>query len=170
MTFRLIGAVLVAAGGAWIGFQAAASLRRRVQALREMADGLAVLERELELNAPPLPRLLAWGAVHSQGPALVLFEGCIQGLNNLAQEDFSSLWRRLVGEQEGLGRAGQALLSPLGDTLGRYDATQQRERISALRHRLEELATRLEEDSRRQGRVYQALGLSGGAFLVILLL
>ena len=31
-------------------------------------------------------------------------------------------------------------------------------------------AGRLEEDSRRQGRVYQVLGLSGGAFLVILLL
>ena len=35
---------------------------------------------------------------------------------------------------------------------------------------LEELAGRLEADSRRQGRVYQAVGLSGGAFLVILLL
>ena len=35
---------------------------------------------------------------------------------------------------------------------------------------LEELAGRMEEDSRRLGRVYQVLGLSGGAFLVILLL
>ena len=36
--------------------------------------------------------------------------------------------------------------------------------------RREERAVRLGADSRRQGRVYQALGLSGGAFLVILLL
>ena len=35
---------------------------------------------------------------------------------------------------------------------------------------MEELAVRQEADSRRQGRAYQALGLSGGAFLVILLL
>ena len=38
------------------------------------------------------------------------------------------------------------------------------------RRMLGELAGRLEADSRRQGRVYQVLGLSGGAFLVILLL
>ena len=45
-----------------------------------------------------------------------------------------------------------------------------RERASAARRRLEELAGREQEESRRQGRVLQALGLSGGAFLVILLL
>ena len=54
--------------------------------------------------------------------------------------------------------------------MGRYDAERQREALAAARRRLEELAGRLEEDCRRQGRVYQALGLSGGAFLVILLL
>ena len=36
--------------------------------------------------------------------------------------------------------------------------------------RLEEMADRVERDYRRRGRVYEALGLSGGAFLVILLL
>lgn len=170
MTVRFLGAALVAAGGAWLGFQAAAGLRRRVRALEEMAEGLALLERELELTAPPLPRLMALGAARSRGPARILFQGCVQGLDNLAQEDFFSLWCRLVGEQTGLGQDGQALLLSLGNTLGRCDAGQQREGISAVRRRLEELAGRLEADSRRQGRVYQALGLSGGAFLVILLL
>ena len=51
---RLMGAVLVAAGGAFLGFQAAAGLRRRVRAVRQMGAGLALLEQELELNAPPL--------------------------------------------------------------------------------------------------------------------
>ena len=78
--------------------------------------------------------------------------------------------RRLAEEQAGLPPEGRAILSALGDTLGRYEAPRQREALSAARRRLEELAVRLEADSRRQGRVYQALGLSGGAFLVILLL
>jgi len=167
---RLTGAVLVAAGGAFLGFQAAAGLRRRVRVLRQMEAGLALLERELELNAPPLSRLMERGAAHSEGPARALFEGCLQGLDHLDREDFSTLWRHLTAEQSALPPEGQAILSPLGDTLGRYEAERQREALSAARRQLEELASRLEKDSRRQGRVYQALGLSGGAFLIILLL
>ena len=167
---RLMGAVLVAAGGAFLGFQAAAGLRRRVRAVRQMGAGLALLERELELNAPPLSRLLERGAARSEGPAKALFQCCVQGLDHLEREEFSSLWRRLAGEHPELTVEGQAILSPLGDTLGRYEAPRQLEALSAARRRLEELAARLEADSRRQGRVYQALGLSGGAFLVILLL
>ncbi|MCI8304625.1 MAG: stage III sporulation protein AB [Lawsonibacter sp.] len=167
---RMVGAVLVAAGGGWLGFQAAIGMRTQVRALRQTSAGLALLERELELSAPPLPQLLAWGAARSQGPARELFQGCVQGLERLEREDFSSLWRRLAGAQTLLGEEGQAVLLPLGDTLGRYDAGQQREALAAARRRLEELAARQEEDSRRRGRVYEALGLSGGAFLVILLL
>lgn len=167
---RLVGAVLVAAGGAALGFQAAAGLGRRVRALEETAQGLALLERELELNAPPLSRLLERGAERSRGPAEALFRECLRGLDNLDREDFSTLWRRLVSDCCALGSEGQAVLAPLGDTLGRYDGERQREALAAARRRLEELAARLEEDSRRRGRVYQALGLSGGAFLVILLL
>lgn len=167
---RLVGAALVAAGGAWIGFQAAAALRRQVRELRQLEAGLSLLERELELNAPPLARLLERGAARSQGPARVLFQGCLRGLGRLDREDFSCLWRRLVEEQTGLPPEGRDILSPLGDTLGRYEAERQREVLSAARRRLGELSARLEADSRRLGRVYQALGLSGGAFLVILLL
>ncbi len=167
---RLVGAVLVAAGGACLGFQAAAGLRKRGRAVRQMEAGLALLERELELNAPPLSRLLERGAAHSGGPARALFQDCVRGLDSLDQEDFPSLWRRLAGERTELTAEGQAVLMPLGDTLGRYEVDRQREALSAAGRQLEELAARLEADSRRQGRVYQALGLSGGAFLVILLL
>ena len=166
---RLMGAVFVATGGAFLGFQAAASLRRRVRSLYQTGAGLALLEGELELSAPPLAQLLERGAARSEGPARQLFEGCVQGLDRLDQEDFSSLWRRLTGELD-LPPEGQAILAPLGDILGRYEAKRQWEAVSAARRRLEELSARLEADSRRQGRVYQALGLSGGAFLVILLL
>lgn len=165
-----MGAALVAAGGAALGFQAAVGLRKQVRALEEMSQGLALLERELELNAQPLSRLLERGAERSRGPAEELFRDCLQGLNHLDREDFSSLWRRLVSGCHALGSEGQAVLFPLGDTLGRYDGERQREALAAARRRLEELSARLEEDSRRRGRVYQALGLSGGAFLVILLL
>lgn len=167
---RLIGAALVASGCAWLGFQAAAELRRRVRILRGLGEGLAVLERELELTAPPLPQLLERAAAHSTGPARQLFQGCGQQLPRLEEERFSALWRGQVGRLKGLNQEGRAVLDALGDILGRYDSQAQREGVAAARRRLEQLADQEESERRRRGRVYQALGLSGGAFLVILLL
>ena len=40
---RLMGAVLVAAGCAWVGFQVFEGMRRRVAELRELARGLALV-------------------------------------------------------------------------------------------------------------------------------
>ena len=167
---RLMGAVLIAVGCAVLGFRAAAGLQAQVRAVGQMAGGLALLEGELELSAPPLSQLMARGAARSQGPARARFQDCARGLTRLDREDFPSLWRRLTAERTELGAEGQAVLLPLGETLGRCGADRQLEALSSARRRLEALSARLEADSRRQGRVYQALGLSGGAFLVILLL
>ena len=161
---------LVAAGCAWLGFGAAASLSRRAEGLEDMASALALLERELELGAPPLPALMEELARRAPEGASPMFQGCCQGLERLDEEDFSSLWRRLAAGCDDLGREGQACLARLGDVLGRYDAREQRQAVAAVRLRLEELAGQSRAERRSQGRVYQTLGLSGGAFLIILLL
>ena len=65
---RLLGAALVAGGCAWLGFRRALELRDRVRALEQMAGGLALVERELALGAPPLPRLLELGLFRYPAP------------------------------------------------------------------------------------------------------
>ena len=128
------------------------------------------MERELELGAPPLPRLLEGAAERCAGPAAELFAGCARALARPDREDFSALWRGEVARLDILGEEGRAALAPLGEILGRYDCQEQRVGLAAVRGRLEELAVLARADSRRRGRVYEALGLSSGAFLVILLL
>lgn len=167
---RLMGAVLLAAGCGYLGFQAAEGLRRRSRSLRQMARALALAEGELELGAPPLGQMLERVAERSQGPAKELLRACAKGVERLDQEEFSALWHRQVAGLAELGEEGRAALAPLGELLGRYDGQAQREGAAAVRRALEEQARHWEEESRRQGRVYQMLGLSGGAFFVILLL
>lgn len=167
---HLLGAVLVAAGCAWGGFRAADGLRCKVRALEEAAQGLALLEQELELDNPPLPQLLERIIPRSRGPARALFQGCREALDHLEEEALSQAWRRLVSGLEELGEEGRTCLLPLGDALGRCEGGEQRQAAEVLRRRLEELAGRTDGERRRLGKVYQALGLSGGAFLVILLL
>ena len=75
-----------------------------------------------------------------------------------------------MDELELLSLDSRAALLLLGEVLGRYEADSQRQALEHARQALEREEQRAQEERRRLGRVYQALGLSGGAFLVILLL
>jgi stage III sporulation protein AB len=167
---RLLGAVLVTSGSAWIGFRAAAGLGIRVKALEEMRTGLALMDQELELDAPSLPALMERLIPRSKGPAKTLFTGCRLALARLEQEEFSAAWQRLIQQLEELGEEGRRALLPLGDILGRCGCEEQRQGLRAVCSRLEQLESRAEEERRQRGKVFRALGLSGGIFLVILLL
>jgi len=167
---RGLGAALLAAGCAWVGFRAAAGLTGRVRALEDMAAGLLLLEQELELDSPPLPILLERLSGRTGGPAAVLFAQCRAGLDRLGEESFSAQWRRLVLERRELGEEGRRCLLPLGDTLGRCGGGAQVRGVEAAVRRLDGAIAQAREEARQQRKLYQALGLSGGAFLVILLL
>jgi len=167
---RLTGAVLTAASCAWIGFRKADALKSREQALWEMGQGLGLLAQELELDAPPLPRLMERLAARTQGCAGALFSGCCAGLERLDRESFPDLWRRLVGLCPQLGEDGMECLAGLGETLGRCGVDAQLRAVDGVRRQLEQLARCAREDTQRLGRVYRLMGLSGGGFLVILLL
>ena len=115
------------------------------------------------------------GTMHAAARALFLSQPAIsQAVKELEAHYggllFERYGRRLVEEERSWRGEERELLAPLGELLGRYDGPAQRDGVAAVRARLEELADRAQADCRRQGRVYRALGLSGGAFLVILLL
>ena len=103
-------------------------------------------------------------------PAAGFFQRCAEGCARLDQVPFGESWRQAVDELELLSPDGRAALLPLGEVLGRYEADSQRQALEHARQALEREEQRAQEERRRLGRVYQALGLSGGAFLVILLL
>ena len=167
---RLLGAVLVASGAAWLGLRAAAELGRRVRRLECLSAGLELLERELWERGSPLPQVFEELSRRTEEPARTLFARGAEACGKLEWEPFASAWRRLVTELEGISPQGRAILLPLGEVLGRYEARGQQEAIARARGLLEQERERAEGERRRMGRVYQALGLTGGGFLVILLL
>ncbi|MBR4099195.1 MAG: stage III sporulation protein AB [Clostridium sp.] len=165
-----VGGILVAAGCWGLGFQAATRLREQERALRDAEQGLQLLERELALRETPLPQLMGLLEERCRGSACALFAACRRGLERLDETPFAQSWQSAVEDCPGLtGEGKQALLS-LGNILGRYEGGEQCRAVTAVRQELGDILRRAEENRRRMGRVYQMLGLSGGAFLVILLL
>lgn len=168
--WKLMGAVLVAAGSGWLGLSAASGLTSRLRAVQSIMAGLELLERELWERGAALPELMADLARRCSQPAADFFQQCAQACTRLDQVPFGESWRQAVEELELLTPEGRAALLPLGEVLGRYEADSQRRALEHARQALEREELRAQEKRRRLGRVYQVLGLSGGAFLVILLL
>ena len=167
---KLFGATLTAAACAWIGFRGAGTLRLRVGSMRELEQGLLLLEQELELYKSPLPELLEQVSRRSAGCAARLFSVAWKEMQGLERSSFRDIWERSLVSCAVAGEETLQILLPLGAVLGQCSTEAQVEGIAAVRGQLERLSRLAEEECRRQGGVYRIMGVSGGAFLVILLL
>ena len=63
--WKLVGAVLVAAGSGWLGLSAAAGLTKRLRAVQSMIVGLELMERELWERGAALPELAPSRVLHT---------------------------------------------------------------------------------------------------------
>ena len=167
---RLMGAVLVAFGAAWLGLTAAEELGRKVRRLEQLSIGLELLERELWERGSPLPQVLEELSLRTGEPASTLFAQCAAACGRLDREPFPDAWRRLVTELEGLTPEGRAALLPLGEVLGRFEESGLRSALARAGAELTREAELAREDGEKRGRMYQVLGLTCGGLLVILLL
>ena len=168
---RLAGALLLVGGAAFLGFSAAAGLGRRVRSLRSLLGALELMEREIAFRLTPMPDLLDALSARTPPPLSAFFARCRDGLGALGEKDLGQLWREGLEEAPmGLADEELALLAELGEVLGRYDGEGQRAALERTRLALEETLRRAEEDKSRQGRMYGVLGLTAGAFLVIMLI
>lgn len=167
---RAIGAALLLTGSVVLGLAAIGRLDRRVTTLRSLTEALELMERELDFRLPPMKDLILETAQRSAEPASEFLLACGKGMDELGGRPLSGLWRQTATEKlTALKRCDLEVLFSVGAVLGRYDGEGQRSAIAAARERLSDLLAGASEERSRQGRVYGALSVSAGAFLVILL-
>ena len=167
---RMIGLILLSSSAVWAGFQADLRLRSGWRELERAAEGLARARRRMALAQPGTPELMAELGKEELGELGEVFAACALELDRPGHPPLPELWRRELERCQRLWRPLGDVLEPLGDVLGRTDS---REQCRVLAQAEEETRRRLalaQAEGRRLGRVYRTLGLSGGAFLVILLL
>lgn len=167
---KLLGSALVAAGALWAGVSATQRLRRKLEVLEQLCRGLEQMEGEMALSCPELEGWMARLAATASGAAGELFAAFGASLARLGEKRAALLWGEAVEGIAHLDREGRDILIPLGEFLGRYEGEEQCRAIRAVRARLEGLYTRQSGEYRERSRLCRVLSLSGGAFLVILLL
>ncbi len=168
---RLMGAILLAGGAAMLGVCAAARTKSRVRDLQMLADGLRAILRELSYRLAPLPELLCSAKEQTGERVQTFFSLCAQGAEHLNGRSFQTIWEQAAeASQMHLEREDWLCLEPLGAVLGRYDCENQREALETSLNRVEERCREAAGQSQRQGKLYRVLGMTAGAFLVILLM
>lgn len=166
---RLMGAVLVAGGGALAGLLAVMRLQERVRTLSSFLGALELMESEIRFRLTPVPELLEFLIPRTGEPACSFFRVCRKEWEKREEESFSRIWQKgleillpAVPEREVLGQ--------LGEILGRYDVEGQRQAIAYVRRRLELLLRQAEEERRSRGRAYLASGVAAGLCSAVILL
>ena len=169
---KWMGALLLTGGAAGLGLRAAGRLGERVRALRALAGGLGILSRELSFRRAAMPELMGRAAAQAGEPARGLFVRCRDQLYQLGERTFGQIWAAALEEtpQLLLAEPERAALYELGEVLGCYGADDQIAALTRAEQTLMDSLTRAEEDRRRLGRVYTALGVGSGVMLTILLL
>lgn len=140
-------------------------------ALRALVQALELVERELDFCLRSTKDMLWSAAVRSPEPAAEFLRVCAQGMDTLDGQPFSGLWRKAASERlTALKPCDFEVLMSVGAVLGRYESEGQRNSVALARTKLNEQLSDAVEERRRQGRVYGALSVTAGAFLVIMLL
>lgn len=164
---KLAGAMLLLLGSAGMGVSAVRRLERRVTTLRTLINALEQMERELDFRLLPTQQMICEAARQSGEPASGFLHVCVQGLQQ--EMPLCDSWRQAaLQELPALLPADLDVLLSLGAVLGRYDSEGQRQAIAATRSRLNIFLKDASEERNRRGRVYGTLGITAGAFLVLL--
>ena len=163
---KLIGSLLILAGGVLIRQTRLAEYRRRLRTLADLASSLRRMSDEIRTLRRPLPELMRYlsGAC---GPEAGTFfkEAAAQAERG---EDLSEVWRHLARALP-LSQRDRAVLEEIGGDL-RGDATQLCGAAELASHALSKSRDELEEGRRAEEKRTTALSLSAALLLVILLI
>lgn len=170
--FRLVGALFVMAGTGGFGYLIACGLTDRAVMLEHLAAALQHLETEINFAASPLPAALQHVAGVVGGPVGGFFTAVAQEIAAGDGRPLAAAWRTAMARRRWelpLLPAEAEVLARLGAVLGGSDRQDQLKHLTLARATIARFHAEAEEKARKNRRVWQYLGFSFGALLVMLL-
>lgn len=169
---KTTGSLMALAGCCGCGIWLTARRRRRLEILREMEQILIFLYGEIEYAAVDVAELfliLAEKMCYFKS----FFEELCWQFDGIEQETLYELWKKTItgcGLADGVDKEDVELWQEVGMQLGTLERKTQLQTLQILRERLHRRIIDAEAEYKAQARVYRLTGVTGGIFMVILLL
>lgn len=168
MNLKWMGAVLIIASCALVGYSMAAGYRREEKALQQLIGALDFMACELQYRLTPLPELCRQAGAEKTGCiGKVLTELAVQ-LEGRLQPDVAGCMKAALDTSRDLPDKAKDALYLLGQNLGRFDVDGQIKGLESVRAHCRREAEKLALGRDNRLRSYQTLGICAGAALAIL--
>lgn len=168
---RAIGAALVVASCAGIGFRIASNYRRRPAELRMLSQAVRLLQSEIEYRFTPLPDALVDVARRTPAPVDALFRTAGEMLRTTEASVVDAFVHGIAvcAPRSVLLPQDFAIIEEFGKTLGISDRVHQSQQIAVTLTQLSTQEADARETQRRNERLWQYLGVLSGLLIVVLL-
>lgn len=170
MNIKIIGAVLIISCCAGFGFSISAQCRREVRMLENLRRFVSTAQWELQYRLTPLPELVRTCCkqlIPSLKPVLLSFADFLE---EQIYPQASDCMNAAVHQEDGLPIRVRHILHQMGQSMGRFALEGQLEGLKALDAQIEAELMEIHDNRISRIKSYQALSLSAGAALAILLL
>ena len=168
MTYKWIGAACIILACGSFGVSTAAAQRREERELSRLIASLDYMACELQYRLTPLPELCRQAGREGKGLIRRVFLRLAEELESQIAPDVCSCMRNALAACEGMPGSVLAMLTQLGQSMGRFDLEGQIQGLSAVRDGCRREMEKLAENRDVRHRGYQTLGFCAGAAVAIL--
>lgn len=169
---KLFGILCILSGSTGFGIACARELELRIGELVQLQQMMLMLRGEIRYMHEPLPEAFLHLSVSAPSPFQEFFLHTAQELQRRDGQTAEEVWRRNLKKYfSGLhiSRQEQKDLEKLGGMLGYLDVEMQVNMLDYYLEQLELSAGQAREAEKSRRRLYQYMGVLGGAALVILI-
>lgn len=167
---KLWGSLMILFGCGYWGWTKGEKLKEKEALTGEFIHTLYYVKREITQKHREVPVLLK--RIIKRDKTLVgkYFQSLWLMLSSDGDSSFREKWTDIYKEDFALPQDLLYILAPLEDCLGQFSARSQGETLDNIIKELQALQEKQEVETRNMLRVYRALGITIGLFLVILFL
>ncbi|MDD4145869.1 MAG: stage III sporulation protein AB [Clostridia bacterium] len=171
--FKLLGAFCIVAGCSYLGLRIASIYRKRTELFRFLQNGLTLLETEINYTSTPLPLALERVGQKMHKDCQPLFIRAATVLQEKKGVTAAEAWAagvRALGGEVPLTKEETELLYVFGHGLGGSAKEEQVKNIALTRKQLSLVEKVAEEEQVKNQKLWQYLGFSLGAVIVLILI
>ncbi len=167
---KYIGAVLLLAACAAIGFIRVRTLKRRRETLSMLAESLQMMRNELAARLVTIPSLLSFLAERGHGELKSFFESMSISMDELGECEFALIWASSVRDTlVSLSEEERREIAALGQVLGQSEIDEQLAAIGRCQIFMDRALEQLRGQYPQLCRLAVAIPAAAGLMLVIVL-
>lgn len=171
--FKLVGATFIMGGCGYLGVRISSIYKKRTELFRFLQNGLTLLETEINYTSTPLPLALERVGKKLNKDCQPLFVRAAAVLQENKGVSAAEAWSLGVGalcENVPLTKEEIELLNVFGHGLGGSAKEEQVKNIALTRKQLSLVEKTAEEEQAKNQKMWQYLGISFGAVIVLILI